>query len=473
MLDGANTIEQIASPLAGSVARATILVGAAVLLAALLFVIMGRLDLALVALISPLGLVVITSPKLALYGLAFCIFLQIRLIDTAPVYIADVGALLVVFAGLLDWLLDDRLPAGFPPLTGNFLILLGSVGLAALFSVDPSKAASPLARISLLTATFMAIYRLSGKVGVEKLCATFFWIGVAHALYVLVQYVAVGGTMRVFGFSQSTFGTIAMTAFPIGLAYAFDEHRRTVAYQAGSLILLAGILATQSRFPLLICMAMAAVVVWMAARRHRLPFLERLHRSGDRRRVLHVVGGVGTMALAAAAVVLVFQPTLLAGVWERFGRLWSLSPSGTLSLRVTLWLFAIRAFMENPLLGIGPGCFRYIQDALPYLRLEGLAYWVRGLSAHNLFLHYLAETGLIGASALAALTINQYRMGRQLWRNRPDGRLSSTALALSAISLLFLVTTFAESGWLWGQAGFAFAFFLALIARTFTTIKTA
>jgi O-antigen ligase len=97
--------------------------------------------------------------------------------------------------------------------------------------------------------------------------------------------------------------------------------------------------------------------------------------------------------------------------------------------------------------------------------MESVGYYVRGLSAHNLFLHYLAETGLIGTPILIALFIRQFNLSRSIWKNEIARDATPFALILYLMGFLFLISTFIEAAWMWGQLGFTFVLFLAFIVR--------
>lgn len=75
-------------------------------------------------------------------------------------------------------------------------------------------------------------------------------------------------------------------------------------------------------------------------------------------------------------------------------------------VRYDLWSVAWRMFLDHPLLGVGPGHYRSLFPSYHPGLLDG-QYWG---SAHNLFLHYLAERGLLGFAALLAV------FGALLWR---------------------------------------------------------
>ena len=158
-------------------------------------------------------------------------------------------------------------------------------------------------------------------------------------------------------------------------------------------------------------------------------------------------------------------------VTERFEQVVALDTGGTVGLRFELWRVALLAFTSHPLLGIGPGKFRTAIEIFSTLHLSHSYYWIRGLSAHNLFLHYLAETGLIGTTALVALFVNQFRIGRKQLLVETDAIRLPVAQALFVISLAFLITMFFEAGWMWKHLSNTFVLFLALIVSRVRTLS--
>lgn len=75
-------------------------------------------------------------------------------------------------------------------------------------------------------------------------------------------------------------------------------------------------------------------------------------------------------------------------------------------VRYDLWNVAWHMFLDHPLVGVGPGQYRSFFPSYHPELLDG-QYWG---SAHNLFLHHLAERGLLGLAALLAV------FGALLWR---------------------------------------------------------
>jgi len=436
------------------------------------FALTGKPLLAFLPAAVVVAFLLVTHPKCVLFQFVFVLFIQVAVTWSVPLFLTDLSALLVILGAAFDILTDDRLPARLPRLTLNFLALLTAVFLAALFGYSPSVSLHPLARIGLLFITFMAVYRLAARVPAVSLVKWFYWICAGHALIALGGFVASAGLQRSYGLSPATFGDLAMIALPIGISlFLWSPKGKAGAYLVGTLIVMGGLLATQSRLSMLFALGFSLVVLVLSLRcTRRVETRTAAQASPGTLAALPglVFGRAGTVVALASAgmlMLLFFRPGIMDAVTARFANLLSSTPSETIWLRLGLWKFAWSAFADNPLLGIGPGCFRSIHFIIPTVHLETVSVWVRGLSAHNLFLHYLAETGIVGAIALVALFANQYRLARLRWKTVSSTEDGGLTLALYVTSLLFLVTTFIEAGWLWGQTGFAFVFFAAIIVR--------
>lgn len=126
--------------------------------------------------------------------------------------------------------------------------------------------------------------------------------------------------------------------------------------------------------------------------------------------------------------------------------------------RLVFWKVAWGMFLDHPWLGVGPGHYQTAYADYFQGRLAGQ--WVWG-SAHNLYLHQLAERGLLGLGALlavlTALTWRAYRRARKI----PDGlnlwalsacaafwtmNLTEVAFQNEQVTTLFLFL------WTWAEA---------------------
>lgn len=95
--------------------------------------------------------------------------------------------------------------------------------------------------------------------------------------------------------------------------------------------------------------------------------------------------------------------------------------------RYALWRTAWRIFRENPWTGIGPGNFRLV-----YGKYLGLQHWDDRIHANNMYLEFLADTGLPGVAVLGMFLVALARCGWQAVVLAPDLERKVLALALLA-----------------------------------------
>lgn len=116
------------------------------------------------------------------------------------------------------------------------------------------------------------------------------------------------------------------------------------------------------------------------------------------------------------------------------------SADGSVRSRLTEMLAGAAAFLDHPVLGVGPGMFRY--HYRDYAEDVGLRLLDTTRRAHCLYVELAAETGLLGLACfgviLSVVFIRLVR-ARTFWR-RADPRLSHTATGLLLALLAYLVT---------------------------------
>lgn len=424
--------------------------------------------------LGPLAaLVFISHPRLAVYQFIIFLFSNALFSESPVVLYVDLSACILVCAAALDFFFEYSSPRGFPRLTLNWVLILAAIFVTSAAGYDFVLGIKPFARVTLMTATFLSVYRLSRHLSVKHIITCFFWVAVANAIIAVVPLITSGQVEREFGFGLKTLDDIMMITLPIGLVlYLWSSKLKGVAYLVGTGIAFVALLATQSRLPIMFSLAFSALALFLALRVGRRVETDRLN--GNARTALRRVAGfvrtrirlIVIFAVILLAGVAAFRPDMLGAVWARFYDLTVAFTGGTVALRLVLWKTAWTAFWDNPIFGIGPGNFDVIHQIYRQLRLDPIQTYVQGLSAHNLVLHYMAETGLVGASLLIALLVNQYRIARSSFRKMhqlPDPEIS---LILYVLAALFLVTAFFEAAWMWGQMSFVFVFFVALIVRS-------
>jgi len=431
-----------------------------------------------VALIAsvPFVLLLISQPKLAVGQYIFFLFISGGIFEGQPWMYADAAGFILLAAAMLDLISDSKLPKNLPRLSFNFLFLLVVIFTAGVFSYQPEFAVRPLGRNTLLFLHFLALYRLSGKVSVVWSLNIYFWLSIVHSVIVLIPFVASGGTLRSFGFALVIFDELAMLALVVATArFLWAKKESAWIYLLGIVVIFFALLSTQSRAPIIIGVAMSILVILFSRRRARQEFEKNSHETGVisheeltgvRNRPLYLLAGL----LTSLALVILLFPQIFSPLLSRFESLLTSSPSGSFLYRIQLWKLALSQFIENPLVGMGPGLFIRMQDIVPTFRLDVYHLHIRGLSAHNLFLHFLAVAGILGGAAVLTMMINQLRLSYKAWLGSAARANLEVSAILLGIAVTFLLTTLTESGWFWGQTGFIFVFFISLIARNHSNV---
>jgi len=433
-------------------------------------------------LLIPIALTLISHPRLALYQFIICLFVGYTVIPQIPLTLIDVSALILIVSGAVDFFLRGQQTANSIPLRLYYLALLGAMLISALLAFDISQSVRPLARVFFIFLTFLALVRLAPRVGIWRLLMVFFWTAVGFSVLSVSQYVLSAGVVRSFALAPKVFDDLTMMAFPLGVALSLTCRRsESFWYACGTIITLGALIATQSRAPIIFAALgglLTVVIFWkylggLSALEVKTSSTQRSTRGQKLKRRLLLVSSFALLALAS---LIALEPETFQAVLGRFERLITTDPSGTVRLRIALWTNALTTFMDHPLFGVGPGGISELDVIYPTLHLDPTRFWVRGLSSHNLFLHYLAETGLLGGVAIMALFVRQFASARKSWQSAVTASRSNfipsdnirigDSLALYVASTLLLVTFLLESGWMWGQTGFLAALFLGLIASS-------
>jgi len=113
--------------------------------------------------------------------------------------------------------------------------------------------------------------------------------------------------------------------------------------------------------------------------------------------------GKSVYSIALALLVASLMVAIMPGdMLDRYANIPSSVFEGrdTVQTRIILWKTALQLWRESPVLGIGPGMFYYRTLLDPSLG-DG-----RGLAAHNMYITFLAENGVIGILVFLAISAN-------------------------------------------------------------------
>jgi O-antigen ligase len=314
----------------------------------------------------------------------------------------------------IEWRRDKATMAVFAALAAYFLVVVLSLVVAA----DRAATAKEVVKwgeVLVLLALTWHYARDIGQVRLVVWCVIL--AGVAEALLGSAQWVLAqgslgpgGASIRVFGtFGQpNPFGGYLNFALACALAlvlYGIDARERWAAGAASALLLIAQALAN-SRGAQLGMLALLLTLLVVGWRRERLAGLVALV-------------GVPLVVLAWVTHIIPasVQEQLLAQVRLNDVLSGQVNDANFSTVeRLAHWIAGLRMFAAHPLLGVGAGSYdaAYAAYALPD--------WPESLGhAHNYYINVAAETGVLGLLAFLAVVVASLVFG---WRT---AHLASTS----------------------------------------------
>jgi O-antigen ligase len=431
------------------------------LLAALVLMSMGRTIAAIALAGGTMLTALVLVPRISfwLFLVSIAVWLPQRMTTTFAVQVFDI-MLAVTFAGVaLEFLLksDGEIrPTGFDI---AFLILIAATLVSAVFAFNPAYSVVPMIRIVTIYLAFRIFFKYTFELGVRRILMIYISLVVLLSLSNVAQMILSGGKTRAFGLAALGYEPMSMTALPMALAFLLwaSRTRERLLYGLATVSIAAGIVATQARGPLLTVIIATLALLWFAQRK--------ANRESNRqvgRTALIVIVVIALITIVAVSL----STNLLANAWLRYEEFLesARNPAGTIALRFILWKTALRTFLDHPITGIGIGNFRVVHEMYPDVRVIPLYTQVKGMSAHNVLLHYLAETGLIGTLSLVALTILGLRASYRTFKLKLERADSQVSAALFIAMFVFGITLIYMRAWTWGEGGYVMALLFGLVA---------
>ncbi|MFH1372931.1 MAG: O-antigen ligase family protein [bacterium] len=406
------------------------------------------------------AVMLLVSPTIAylVFLASISVFLPYRL-SLFWIHPFDVVFALTLGATVLDFLLRGRTLVRASGYDLVFALLILATLVSALFAYDIRLSVIPSLRIICVYLAFRLAFLYGLKIGVRRLLLFYLVQASLLSIVAFVQFALLGGQVRFFGITGLALQYFAMTALPMALAFLVWSESRLArtAYGLMSIACGLGIFATQSRAPFVAVVIAVPVLLVVAYRKSS--------REGTVR-ITRVVKQVLAPVLLLAGGLLIMEESLFVNTLGRIEELIASinEPQGTVARRLVLWLAAFKAFLANPVTGIGIGNMRLVHQVVPEIRLEPLWYLVKGMSAHNVLLHYLAETGLLGTAALVALFVKGLRTGWRAFKTRSSSVDSQVSAALFMAMFVCFLTMLYMRAWTWGQGGYILALLFGLNA---------
>jgi len=345
------------------------------------------------------------------WTLVFTVILFLRPQDIFPplqaLHLAEVSAIAALISLIMGRLATQRSISRLTPELAGVLAFGFVMLLTAPFSIWMGGALGTFQELYLkvILVYLLAVNVLTSPKRLERLIWVLVVVLGYFAFRAVLDYMrgvnTVRGGTRVMGFvggfmQNPNDMALNMVAFlPLAALVAMHNQsvfKRLVAAASG-VLMMGAIVATGSRGGFLGFAAMLLVLAAFSVKKHPM----------------FVMGGV--------VVVMCALPLAPSSYWNRIASIADNSKDDVQSsqARKTLMGESLDAFMENPLTGVGAGCFK---DWNPKGRLEA---WHE---AHNVWLQVSAELGIFGFAAFLFLVMRAFYavfQTRRLLRRRPAG----------------------------------------------------
>jgi O-antigen ligase len=208
--------------------------------------------------------------------------------------------------------------------------------------------------------------------------------------------------------TENAYGIQFSTFAPILLAFVFWGGKQKLA-GIGVIILLGAVAINGSRSSWLAILIAFILFAWMFLRTQRHPS--------------RVVFVLLFFTLVFGAGMLFAPRQMVSLVSQRFATLQQLDEDKSYAIRQVMVQKGLKLFLQSPLIGIGLN--RWYDESVPLMIPRIMTYYTQGYfdskSAHNSYVLFLAENGLIGSLPLAILliilVIRGYRAAANLAKN--------------------------------------------------------
>lgn len=413
--------------------------------------------LVLTPFIALIAAVAVISPRAGVYVMVTLAYIRVSLPGLEGIYPADTLALLVIAATTMG-----RLARGEAPLTSTLinrvlLCMLIAFGFSLLGSHNPRAGVVNWARHLQL---FWLTVAIVSCIKIEDIDRVIRWMLLLTALvsvWNVGDYVMAGGEGRVFGPTGPFFPTFLAAAIcqsAVGFLFS-EQHLVRARWVALWLLYILALICSQTREVMLQVVLAMIFLFYLTWRWSLRRGQERL-----KRRIILLLVGFSAVIL----VLLLGSVPLLEGPSQRVNQAIE-GHAPTVEYRLFLWKTGLIAFEGAPVLGIGLGQVSSWDEIFPFWRFDPSSVATKGAGAHNDFITYLAETGMIGMGLILVLFWIIFRIGSKEFHRTQTTELARGALMVWLPVCAILMRFFFGTHMFYSISGILTAVYIALLIK--------
>lgn len=420
---------------------------------ALLFSLELWIPLAIVFLIPFLALILFDI-RSSIFFLLISVFVGVFIIKE-PYGLRPVDLLIIatIFAYLLRKIYNLDFSLSFTVLSKPIFIFLAAIFLSLLDASHFQKGLINFFKHVELFLLFFILAELFSSWNIQRLrqLIEYFIYTASAATFIALLLTFIGENTRAFGITGTPLPDLTVSALIASITFLVmsKDRRQSQKFLALASLLFLGLVMAQSRgtwlsfsfsFLFLSYLLLKKSIPGTAKKLYQLIFL-----------------GI----ILVVFLYFVFQSAFI-GISHRVEQIQYVEV-GTIQFRFILWHAAITAFLANPINGIGLGQFSILSDQFSDIGRSAIFKEnIEGLSAHNVLISYLSETGLLGISALIFFYYSISKLAKKTYiRVKSEANIDIVILLRAILFFVVLSSTYAGS-WFWGLNGTQFMIFLAL-----------
>ena len=420
---------------------------------AVLFSLELWIPLAIVFLI-PFIFITLLNIRSSIYFLLISVFVGVFIIKE-PYGLRPIDLLIVmtVFAYLLHKIYNLDYSLSFNELSVPVLIFLAAIFFSLLDASYFQKGLINFFKHLELFLLFFILADLFNSWSLERLrrLIEYFIYVASIATLIALVFTFFGENTRAFGITGTPLPDLTVSALIASITFLImsKNRRRTRKFLALASLLFLGLVMTQTRGAWLSFSISFLFLSYLFLKKSIPGTKKKLYQ-------LFFLG-----LILVVFLFFVFQGAFI-GISHRVEQI-QYFEVGTIQFRFILWHAAITAFIANPVNGIGLGQFSLLSGQFSDIGESAIFKEnIEGLSAHNVLISYLSETGMIGILALLFLYYSITKLTAKTYNRIKSDENLDIVIILRAI-LFFVVVSSAYAGaWFWGLNGTQFMIFLAM-----------